>query len=198
MKKAALIVSLLILMSCGGGDYSTPQPIAWTGSVNSAGYPDVTGFYSFNAAAGETVCSDGSKEANPPMAMNFQAIQVNNQVLLINTASAGLPAGWTVLSGDNLDGNVDPVGNFTIDQHIIIKIASSLGNNTFIYTIAGTFNPGGWTGTYQASIHNDFYKVSCSYSAPFSGGKIAQAPIKSPSENEKEMTFFEMPGMTWL
>jgi len=199
MKKTlrlVLLVAALSLNSCGGGGgggTTTGNSSGWTGNVNSAGYPDVTGLYSCNVVAGSAVCSDGSGGTQAPLAMNFRISQINNQVTLVSTSTAGLPAGTTILSADNFDGNVDLIGNFIIDQHIVARISSTPGNNTLTYTFTGTFVPNGWTGIYLLNIYNDFYRVSCNYTASFTGNRISQdsfstAPPESTEGKPAEFT----------
>ena len=190
MRKAAILILLLALTACGsggGGGATAGNAGGWTGNTNAAGFPDVTGVYSCNVAAGSVVCSDGTGGAQAPLAMNFRASQSNNQVTLVNTSTAGIPAGTTILSADAFDGNVDLNGNFIIDQHVVMRLSSEPGNNTLTYTFTGAFNPSGWVGTYQLTLYNDFYRVSCNYSAPFTGNLINQASsVTAPSESIEE------------
>lgn len=188
VKMSAVIFSFLLLLACGGGGgeggESETSPAPWAGNVNAAGYPDVVGLYSMNVSAGRAVCTDGSTGAEPALAMNLNITQTDNRILLKSTSQADTPAGWTILQRDDLDGNVDLAGNFTVDQHLTMKDASVLGSNTLTYTTTGTFTSYGWAGTYQLTIYNDFYKVSCTATASFQGAKIggavARNQIKEP------------------
>lgn len=172
MRKAIIVFSLLALIACGGGGGSDPPAASWTGPVNAAGYPDVAGPYSFNVAAGKTICSDGSSQSQSPLAMNFVVSQTNNQILLKNTVPLNIPVGWTILQKDDFGGNVDLLGNFIANQHISATDASTPGTNSLTYTATGLFTQNGWSGTYQLTLYNAFYKQSCTATAAFQGDAL--------------------------
>lgn len=189
MRKAAVLFLLLALIACGGGGGgSDPQAAGptWTGPVNAAGYPDVAGAYSFNVAAGNAVCTDGASQSEPPLAMNLDVSQTDNQILLKNSSPSSLTAGTTILQKDNLAGNVDLHGSFTVNQHISATFTGTPGNNSINYTTTGIFNPTGWSGTYQFTLYNDYYKQSCTYTAAFQGDKISKTVSKAQAKNAED------------
>jgi hypothetical protein len=174
MKKTllAVFVGLMLIIGCGGGggsDSTATQPSGWTGPVNTQGYPDVEGRYTFNTTKFTAICTDGSTGSQNALSQHV-AIQQNVNALTFYELT---PQETIIREDEQTTGNVDATGHFIAGRTMIAYIAGVLGKNTVIYNFVGAFTADGWSGILKMSVYNDYIKGGCTYQANFAGNQFS-------------------------
>lgn len=174
-----------VLVGCGGGgDSSAPLPLG------NSGFPEVSGRYSFNTGQVRMVCTDGSRATNPALALNFDVDQNANEITLSSTVSVGATPGLTVTNSSVAAGNVRPNSSFIVNQFAVARIDNVSGEVNISYNISGSFNQGGWSGSYSYNISSSS-SGACDFTTAFSGTKISSAKvfIATPSLTEYKSVY---------
>jgi hypothetical protein len=161
------LVSLFFVVGCGGGGGGGDAPE----STNSSGFPDVAGRYSFNTSAIGVSCTDGSTATNPAIALNFDIVQTDNQITLVNTNAAGGIPGITIIDSTDASGNVQKNSKFITSQITTATIDGIAGTVSLNYNVSGTFTSTGWSGTYTFTATSGILGT-CTFSSTFTGDKI--------------------------
>jgi hypothetical protein len=165
-----IVFIILIFISCTGGNNDSIPISNLGGRVNSAGYPDVSGNYSFITGEISYTCSKGSSGTSPPIAINFIMAQTDNQ---LSANISELPTGFTIIDGSELAGYIQKTGKFTMDQNLTVTIDSIPGSNVITYNISGNFHFSGWAGDYTYNVFNDYSNDTCTYTTTFTGDYIS-------------------------
>lgn len=197
---SALVISLC-LSACGGGggggDASAPAS-SWTGPVNASGFPDVAGKYALNTSTVSYTCTNGSSGTIAPLALNLDVTQNVNQLSISNPAATAsmLGSGFTLTSTTGTTGNVERNGHYILNQTLIGTLSSFSGTFTINYNLTGYFSMTGWSGNYQYIIYNDYDRITCTYTTPFTGdyvSPLAAVALKANSYEQPEQAVETIP-----
>jgi hypothetical protein len=165
-----IVFIILILISCTGGSNDSIPISNLGGKVNAAGYPDVTGNYSFNTGEISYTCSKGNSGTSPPVALNFTITQIDNQIYAYNYVT---PPGFTFIDTGVMTGYIEKTSKFAMNQNVTATIDSILGSNVITYNISGSVNFSGWAGDYTYNVFNDYSNDTCTYRTTFTGDYIS-------------------------
>ena len=123
-----IITALLFIISqISCSDDSSTEPESWGGSMNSSGYPEVSGTYLFITDQVTYTCSDGGTGNIPPFSYELQIVQTQGNMIeaVRSDPDPPLPDGFTVFSASDLEGTIQiPDGNsvaFVMNQNIIFN-----------------------------------------------------------------------------
>jgi len=188
MNKALSILSffgILLITACGGGgsgggdENSTPT---WGGPVNSSGYPEVAGLYSFKTGSISVSCTDGSSDTLSAIAFNITVTQTDNKISF--QSDAGDTPGITITETSGTSGNIETDASFIVTQTSTATVDGIAGNITLNYNLSGAFSTSGHSGTYKYSAYFQSYYITCTYTTSFSGSKLSKPLAKlSPDIN---------------
>jgi hypothetical protein len=162
---------VLTSISCNYGTNDS-IPITNLGSnVNAAGYPEVTGNYSFTTGEISYTCIKGNSGTVAPLLTDFLITQESNQ-LSAGVYNVNPPTNIIVIDDSPLTGNIEKTGRFIINKTITAKIDSIPGTNIITYNISGNFNFSVWRGDYVYTVFNDDSNDTCTYTTTFTGDYI--------------------------
>lgn len=166
---SVIMVIALTLAACGGGGSGSSAP-SWSGSVNSSGYPDVTGTYAVVIPAGTISCSDGASNSTTSYSGNVTVTQSGNAISL--SSSDSLPAGWTLVSSTAPAGNVEKSGTFITNSSAVVTAPTLSGTISISTNTEGSFTTSGVSGTKKGTYSFSSYTTSCTVTTTFTGTKL--------------------------
>ncbi len=178
MKNLSIIFSVLFLLAaCGSGGGGA----AYTGPINSSGYPDVGGYYSFLSSSSTTTCTNGYTADSSPSSFNATVTQSVNSLSISDDSDDSV--GYTIVEVTEMTGNVETNGDFLTTQSAVITIDSS-GITAIMYiTLDGRFTAEGWSGEYIATWSYYDYDISCENNRTFSGNKLSKAQLEKTGDS---------------
>lgn len=177
MKKIFLLMIIFALFSCSK-DSNPTKPEEWQGNLNSYGFPDISGTYSFTTNQFNWKCSDGSVGSTPAVSFNLSVVQLDGNTLqCFNTDTTSTPqAGYTLISSSGLKGTVEKaegnIADFLLSSTVIYNVVTStyVGEMTINNNIDGEFTNNSWEGNFTYTMH--VRNGSCEYSTTFRGIKL--------------------------
>lgn len=176
MKNLSITFSCLLLLSaCGGGGGGGGEP--YTGPLNSSGYPDVAGYYSYLSQPSTTTCTNGYTADSSASSFNVIITQSVNSLSLSDDDTDDL-VDMTINEINEMGGNVETNGDFIVTQSAVVTIDSSGLTVTMRITLDGRFTAEGWSGDDITTWSYHDYDISCENNRTFSGNKLSKAQLE--------------------
>ncbi len=153
---------LLLLMT---GCDNTESAMENAMPSNSAGYPIVSGVYSFVSHDFNSACSINR---NQKISLFLRVEQNGRSLKLKNKSVDSVPGIKKYKTSDAL-GSVEGDLQFTVEEIAAAEMKGMGKNVQVIYSIGGSFSNTGWQGVYVYTVKNRM--GLCTYTALFKGEK---------------------------